>query len=95
MKRFMLLHIGFEKPTPEIMTAWRAWFDSVAERTVENAGLRGGREISRDAARDLPWDANSLTGYTIVRAESIQDAEGLARGNPFITGIRIYEIASH
>ena len=22
MKRFMLLHYGFEKPTPEIMAAW-------------------------------------------------------------------------
>jgi hypothetical protein len=95
MKRFMLLHIGFEKPTPEIMAAWGAWFDTVAEHTVENAGLRGGREISRDGVRDLPWDANSLTGYTIVRAESIQDAERLAQGNPFITGIRIYEIAAH
>jgi hypothetical protein len=95
MKRFMLLHVGFEKPTPEIMAAWRAWFGSVAEHTVENAGLRGGREISRDGARDLPWNADSLTGYTIVNAESLADAERLARNNPFITSIRIYEIAAH
>ncbi|MBK8840828.1 MAG: hypothetical protein IPO30_19740 [Hyphomonadaceae bacterium] len=30
MKRFMLLHVGFEKPTPEIMAAWGKWFERVA-----------------------------------------------------------------
>ncbi len=36
MTRYMLLHFGFEKPTPEIMEAWKTWFGSVADRTVEN-----------------------------------------------------------
>jgi hypothetical protein len=26
MKKFMMLHFGFEKPTPEIMTAWNNTF---------------------------------------------------------------------
>ena len=26
MKKFMLLHYGFETPTPEIMGAWEKWF---------------------------------------------------------------------
>jgi hypothetical protein len=95
MKRFMLLHVGFETPTPEIMAAWGAWFKAAAAHTVENAGLRNGREISRDGAKDLPMGLDSLTGYTIVNAESIEDAERLAEGNPFISSIRIYEIASH
>ena len=25
MKKFMFLHFGFEKPTPEIMKAWETW----------------------------------------------------------------------
>lgn len=29
MKRFMLMHIGFENPTPEIMAAWGKWFERV------------------------------------------------------------------
>jgi hypothetical protein len=95
MKRFMLLHVGFEKPTPEIMAAWRTWFGAVSEHTVENVGLRGGREISHDGSRELAWDREALTGYTIVNAESIEDAERLAQGNPFIAAIRIYELASH
>lgn len=95
MKRFMLLHVGFEPPTPEIMATWRTWYGAVREHTVENAGLRGGRELSREGSRELPWDRNALTGYTIVNAESIEDAERLAQSNPFVTAIRIYELASH
>ena len=39
LKRFMLLHYGFEKPTEEIMKAWGAWFESIAERNVEQGGF--------------------------------------------------------
>ena len=42
MKKFMLLHFGFEKPTPEIMAAWNKWFESVADKTVEKGGFHGG-----------------------------------------------------
>ena len=37
MKRFMLLHFGFEKPTPEIMAAWDKWFEAVADKTGSEA----------------------------------------------------------
>ena len=38
MKRFVLMHIGFETPTQEIMDAWGHWFASLAGRKVENVG---------------------------------------------------------
>ena len=37
MKKFMLLHIGFEQPTPEIMEAWKAWFASIADRQIDKS----------------------------------------------------------
>ncbi len=93
MKRFMLLHFGFEKPTPEIMAAWGKWFESVADRTVEHGGFHGGaREISQDGARDLPMGMESITGYSIINAENLDEAERIAQDNPFIASIRIYEI---
>jgi hypothetical protein len=95
MKRFMLLHFGFEQPTPEIMSEWRAWFASAADRTIENVGLRAGREISQGGARDLPMGPDSITGYTIIEAESRDEAEKLARANPFISSIRVYDMESH
>jgi hypothetical protein len=95
MKRFMLLHYGFEKPTPEVMAAWNAWFASVKARTVEHGGFRGGRELTKDGAKDLPFGADSITGYSILNAESLDEAEKLAQGNPFIASISIYEIIAH
>ena len=92
MKRFMLLHFGFEKPTQEIMAAWGKWFESVADKTVEHGGFRDAREISKNGARELPMGMDSITGYSIIRAESLDEAESIARGNPFIASIRIYEI---
>ena len=92
MKEFVFLHFGFEEPTPEIMEAWEAWFESVADKTVENVGFSGGREISKSGTRDLPWDMESITGYNIIEAESLDAAEKLAQSNPFIASIRIYEV---
>jgi hypothetical protein len=94
MKKFVLMHFGFENPTPEIMQAWKAWFESVADRTVENVGFSGGREISKSGTRDLPWNLESITGYTIIEAENLDAAEVLARTNPFVASIRIYEVRS-
>ena len=94
MKRFMLLHFGFEKPTPEIMAAWEKWFQSVAERTVEHGGFRGGREITQGGTKDLPFGKDSITGYSIITAENLDEAEKIARGNPFVASIRVYEITA-
>ena len=91
----MLLHIGFEKPTPEIMAAWETWFASVADKAVEHGGFRAGREISRGQTNDLAFGKDSITGYSIIEAESLEAAEEIARKNPLITSIRIYEIMAH
>jgi len=93
MKQFMLLHYGFEKPTPEIMSAWNAWFASIKDKTVDaGAGFMGGKEISKSGTADLPMGMESITGYTIIQAESLDEAAKLASTNPFIASIRVYEL---
>ena len=94
MKRFMLLHFGFEKPTPEIMASWGKWFESVADKTVEHGGFGGAREISNSGTKDLPMGMDSITSYSIINAESLDEAESIAKDNPFIASIRVYEIRS-
>ena len=88
----MLLHFGFEKPTPEIMAAWNTWFESIADKQVDQGGLAGGREISKRGVKDLPWNMDSITGYNIIEVESFDAAVRLAQSNPFISSIRIYEL---
>ena len=92
MKRFMILHIGFTPPTPEIMEGWKTWFGSIADKQVDQGGFAGGREISKSGTRDLPWDMESITGYNIIEAESLDAAEKIAATNPFISSVRVYEL---
>ncbi len=92
MKKFMMLHYGFEQPTPEIMQKWNAWFAAMAERTVEHGGLADGVEISDAGSEPLPFGAGSITGYSIIEAQSLEEAEQLAGDNPFVDSIRVYEI---
>jgi hypothetical protein len=94
VKKFMFLHFGFKKPTPEIMKAWEAWFESISDKQVDQGGFSGGREISKSGAKDLPWNMESITGYNIIEAESLDAAEKLAQSNPLISSIRVYEVRS-
>jgi YCII-related domain len=92
MKKFMILHFGFEKPTPEVMQAWEKWFASIADRQIDRGGFSGGREISKSGTRDLPWGPDSITGYNVIEAEDLDAAERIARDNPFVASVRVYEI---
>ena len=95
MKKFVIFHYGYEDPTPEIMGAWSKWFESIGEKIVDPGSPLGpGKEISRSGTKDLPLGLESLTGYTIVRAESMSEAEKIAKDCPMISSIRIYEARS-
>ena len=92
MKKFMLLHFGFENPTPEIMKAWGKWFESIADKQIDQGGFSGGREISKSGNKDLPWGMDSITGYNIIEAEDLDAAVEIAQDNPYIASIRVYEL---
>ena len=94
MKKFVFLHFGFEMPTPEIMEAWGTWFESISDKVVDQGGFSSGREISKSGTKDLPMTMESITGYNVIEAESLDAAEEIAQSNPFIASIRIYEVRS-
>ncbi|MEM1264299.1 MAG: YciI family protein [Pseudomonadota bacterium] len=95
MAKFMLLHVGFDKPTPELMEAWQTWFKDVADITLENVGFAGGSEVTRTGTTELAWDANCLTGYSVIDVPDRAAAEAIAARNPYITAIRVYELREH
>jgi hypothetical protein len=95
VKKFVFLHYGFEKPTPEIMAAWGKWFESMKDNIIDMGGhFSRGREISKTGTKDLPLELESITGFTIVSADSLDDAEKMAQRNPYISSIRVYEVMS-
>jgi hypothetical protein len=57
-------------------------------------GFGNGREISKGGTKDLPLGPDSITGFMIVNAASLDDAEKMAQGNTFISSIRVYEVRS-
>ncbi len=95
MKKFLLAHIGFEQPTDEIMAAWGRWFEAIAEITVENVGLHPGKEVTSGGVKDIAFDDQVTTGYTIIQAESLDEAVKIARDCPFITSIKVQEVRLH
>jgi hypothetical protein len=92
MKKFVLLHYGFEAPTPQVMEAWGKWFASIADKMVDSGSpFKGGREIAPTGTKELPLGMDSITGYTIISAADLDEAEKIAKGSPMIKAIRVYE----
>jgi hypothetical protein len=93
LKKYLFLSLGFEKPTPEIMSAWNEWMESISDRILDNGGLwGGGREMTKNGTNDLPLDMESITGFIILNAEDLDEAEKMAQGCPIIVSNRVYEI---
>ncbi|MDA1371481.1 MAG: hypothetical protein O2971_12075 [Proteobacteria bacterium] len=95
MKKFLILHYGFEKPTPEDMEGWNKWFTSLADRKVEQSGFSGGKEITGSGTSDLPFASDSITGYTVIQAEDLDAATSIAKQCPIDLSTRVYEIRKH
>ncbi|OGO26447.1 MAG: hypothetical protein A2W33_10645 [Chloroflexi bacterium RBG_16_52_11] len=95
MKKFVFLYYGYETPTQEIKDAWSKWFASIGDRIVDSGSPFGpGREITHTGTKELSHDMGAVTGYSIVNADNIDDAEKLLKGCPIITSARVYEAMS-
>jgi len=95
MKKFIIFHYGFETPTSEIMDAWSKWFASIGDKIVDPGSPLGpGKEISRSGTKELPLGMESLTGYTVINAGDMSEAEKIAKSCPMISSVRVYEAMS-
>lgn len=93
MKRFVLVQYGFETPTPEVMKAWTAWFDSIGDRMVTSLGFSAGARVDRDGTHDLAPRAGDATGLSIIQAEDLAVATAVAQSCPFIDSVHVYEVS--
>ena len=95
MKKFLMLHYGYEEPTAEIMAAWQGWFAKVGDRFADIGSPLGScLEVSKTGRRELSPDMGAATGYSIISADSRADAELLLEGCPIIASVRLYEAMS-
>lgn len=89
MKKFVLFYYGVPKfSTPDEALAgkkrWEAWAESLGSALVETGVPVGAtRTVTRDGAKDSAAEV-PLIGYTVVQANSIEDAIAMAKQCPFV-----------
>ena len=92
MKKFLMLYYGYEEPTPEVMDAWQRWFATVGDRFVDSGNPLGNcLEVTKIGSREISPDQGAASGYSIISAESREEAERLLEGCPMISSVRLYE----
>lgn len=95
MRKFILVPVGHETLTREVMDAWTRWFESIREHVVDSGNPFGEvRGVTRNGIETLQRDHTTITGYIIIKAMSMDDAVRLIDGCPIVTSMRIYEIGS-
>lgn len=91
MPHFMLVYKGdatdmadmSEEQSAEVMAKWGAWMEKVGPALKDvGAPFGPGASIVDDGTTGAPMAA---TGYTIVEADSLQAAMGLADGHPYLS----------
>ena len=79
MKKFVFLAHGEMERTPEFQQAHRAWWSSIQDHVVDSGSpVFNGRDVTRDGTvSELTADQSPVLGYSIVQAESIDEAVAL------------------
>jgi len=67
-----------------MMAAFQAWAASVGEAMIDPGSPLGPRKtVTSDGVSDTAADA-TLGGYTLIQAESLDDAVDAVKGHPFV-----------
>jgi len=92
VKKYLVLFHDEWAKEPATMDAWQSWFAKVGDRLVDSGNPLGeGLEVTTSGARALNHDAGTATGYSILSAESLDEARSLLDGCPFNSSVRVYE----
>jgi hypothetical protein len=79
-------------PTDDSTAAWFEWFASLGDKVVDAGNPFGaGREVAADGTTELGRDVDGVTGYTLINADDIDEAEKIALSHPIVTSIQVYE----
>lgn len=100
MTNYVLIYTGGgmganEAEQAEIMGAWGAWYGMMGEAIVDGgAPFSMSKSITADGTSDGPVSDPPATGYTIIKADSLDDAVAKAQNHPHIRyggTVSIYE----
>ncbi len=90
MPKFVFAYHGGKMPeTPEegaeVMARWQAWFEGMGDAVVDGGNPAGpSRTVTASGVEDN-GDANPLSGYSLINADSIDAAVEIAKGCPILS----------
>jgi hypothetical protein len=105
MKKFVFVYYGSKKhegmseeEVGKVMEAWKAWFGTFGDKMVDggNPFATGGMSVTAKGAEAIPADMWPAKGYTIINAESMDEAVEVSKGCPVLEddpegAVRVYE----
>jgi hypothetical protein len=98
MAKFVYVYTGGQMAeTPaaqeQAMQAWGAWFATLGE-SVTDGGNPFGKSATVSSAGVAASGASQVAGYSIIAADSLEDATAKANGCPVLAGggtVEVYE----
>jgi hypothetical protein len=70
---------GFVPGQPEMVAAWKAWFDSMGENLADR-----GNPVFESTALGECGESTKLGGYSFLTADDFESAVAIAKGAPLI-----------
>ena len=100
MANFLLAYKGggpppaSEEEGQKVMNAWMGWFGSLGEAVVDGGNPISGSKSVGSGGVISDGAASGLTGYSVIKADSLDAAAQLAKGCPHIASggtVEVYE----
>jgi hypothetical protein len=100
MANFLLLYTGGSAPTAadrdKIMADWGGWFGKLGDKIVDQGNPVGhAKNVANGSVHDGAVSNPAATGYSILKADSLNAAAELAKGCPVLKSggkVTVYEI---
>ena len=101
MAKYVLVYTGGpgmeqdEESRNKVMAAWGAWYEKIGEGIVDGGNPFGpSKSVSSSGVSDGPASSPPATGYTVISADSLDDAVAKTADHPHVQyggQISIYE----
>jgi len=96
---YLLLYSGGRMPETDaergqVMKAWDEWFHSLGGALKDGGNPFSGQSKTIDTDGSVSNGGGSASGYSVITAESLDEAVGKAKGCPVLQGgakIAVYE----
>ena len=98
MSQFVISYIGGNKPSsPEEgmaqMTKYKAWLSGLGEAVVSPANPFGNTHTVNSDGSVVAGSTSSMSGYSIVEADSLDDAISMVKDCPFLEMCGVLEVS--